>query len=127
MFGIYTEAHACDASPPIKRACPGGGLVRMYPLMYLAGKPTWAECTCNLRDDAGGQVSRLVGEQMQKQFDFMEQASAASGIDYKFNDFIQAIHRCYRFGQKKIVNVHIIYSENEYEIMKVLKAKWAKH
>jgi hypothetical protein len=26
----------------------------------------------------------LVGEQLQKQFDFMEQASAASGIDYKF-------------------------------------------
>ena len=29
-------------------------------------------------------VSKLVGEQIQKQFDFFEQASAASGIDYKF-------------------------------------------
>ena len=29
-------------------------------------------------------MAKLVGEQMQKQFDFMEQASAASGIDYKF-------------------------------------------
>jgi hypothetical protein len=38
----------------------------------------------NLRDDASGQISRLIGEQVQKQFDFMEQASAASGIDYKF-------------------------------------------
>jgi hypothetical protein len=37
-----------------------------------------------MRDDAGGNVSRLVGEQLQKQYDFMEQASAASGIDYKF-------------------------------------------
>ena len=49
-----------------------------------AGKPTWADTTVNLRDDASGQVSKLVGEQVQKQFDFMEQASARSGIDYKF-------------------------------------------
>ena len=52
--------------------------------VYLAGKPTWTECTCQLRDDAGGEVSKRVGEQMQKQFDFMEQSSASSGIDYKF-------------------------------------------
>ena len=52
--------------------------------LYLAGKYTWEEVTVNLRDDASGQISRLIGEQVQKQFDFMEQASAASGIDYKF-------------------------------------------
>ena len=52
--------------------------------VYLAGKPEWTEITVNLRDDAGGNVSKMVGEQLQKQFDFMEQASAASGIDYKF-------------------------------------------
>jgi hypothetical protein len=50
----------------------------------LAGKPEWGDVTCTLRDDAGGNVSKLVGEQIQKQFDFMEQSSAASGIDYKF-------------------------------------------
>jgi hypothetical protein len=52
--------------------------------VYLAGKPTWETVTCNLRDDAGGEVAKRVGEQMQKQFDFMEQSSASSGIDYKF-------------------------------------------
>ena len=52
--------------------------------LYLAGKHAWEMVTVNLRDDAGGQVARLVGEQLQKQMDFMEQASAASGIDYKF-------------------------------------------
>ena len=52
--------------------------------MYLAGKAAWETITINLRDDAGGQVQRLVGEQLQKQMDFMEQASASSGIDYKF-------------------------------------------
>ena len=52
--------------------------------MYLAGKAAWETITINLRDDAGGQVQRLVGEQLQKQMDFMEQASASSGLDYKF-------------------------------------------
>lgn len=52
--------------------------------IYIAGRPTWAAVNVVLRDDAAGNVSRLVGEQLQKQFDFMEQASAASGSDYKF-------------------------------------------
>lgn len=50
----------------------------------IAGKYTWSDVTCDIRDDAGGQVSALVGEQLQKQLDFMEQSSASSGIDYKF-------------------------------------------
>lgn len=50
----------------------------------LLGKPKWGDITAVIRDDAGGNVTKLVGEQMQKQFDFMEQSSAASGIDYKF-------------------------------------------
>jgi len=52
--------------------------------IYLAGKHEWQAVTVNLRDDAGGQVAKLVGEQLQKQMDFVEMASAASGIDYKF-------------------------------------------
>lgn len=50
----------------------------------LAGKHTWAPLTLNLRDDVNNNVQKLVGTQLQKQFDFMEQASAASGRDYKF-------------------------------------------
>jgi hypothetical protein len=52
--------------------------------VFLQGKPEWQETTVNLRDDSTGSVSRLVGEQIQKQFDFLEQASAISGINYKF-------------------------------------------
>lgn len=51
---------------------------------YIAGRPTWQPAQVVLRDDAGGNVSRLVGEQLQKQYDFMEQASSSAGIDYKF-------------------------------------------
>ena len=52
--------------------------------MYLAGKHAWEPTTINVRDDASGSVAKLVGEQLQKQVDFMEQSSASSGIDYKF-------------------------------------------
>lgn len=49
------------------------------------------------------------------------------GINYKFNDFIQAVHRCYRFGQTKEVDVYLLFTQNEREVLKVLKEKWANH
>jgi len=52
--------------------------------LKLAGRHSWAEVQCVIRDDASGNVSKLIGEQMQKQMDFLEMSSAASGIDYKF-------------------------------------------
>lgn len=58
---------------------------------YLAGKHTWDPITLTLRDDVGGNVQKLVGEQNQKQFDFFEQSSASSGIDYKFTSRIEIL------------------------------------
>ena len=57
----------------------------------IAGKHSWNEITINLRDDVNGNVTKLVGEQLQKQFDFFEQASAASGIDYKFTQRLEIL------------------------------------
>jgi hypothetical protein len=57
----------------------------------LAGKYTLENVTLTLRDDASGQVQKLVGQQIQKQYDFMEQASARSGIDYKFTMRIEVL------------------------------------
>jgi hypothetical protein len=59
--------------------------------IHYAGKPTWSAVTVALRDDVTGAVSKLVGEQMQKQFDFFEQSSAASGVDYKFTMRIEML------------------------------------
>jgi hypothetical protein len=59
--------------------------------MYVAGKHTWSELTVNIRDDASGSVSKSVGQQIQKQFDFVEQASAATGQDYKFQTNIEIL------------------------------------
>jgi hypothetical protein len=59
--------------------------------VFLAGKYTFETLTLNLRDDASGEVQKLVGQQIQKQFDFVEQASARSGIDYKFTTKIEVL------------------------------------
>jgi hypothetical protein len=59
--------------------------------MYLAGKYAWQTMSVNIRDDASGNVSRLVGQQLQKQLDFVEMASAASGQDYKFQTNIEIL------------------------------------
>jgi hypothetical protein len=57
----------------------------------LAGKHSFADIKLTLRDDVSNAVSHKVAEQMQKQFDFFEQASAASGIDYKFKTIIEIL------------------------------------
>lgn len=49
------------------------------------------------------------------------------GIDYEFNDFIQAIHRCYRFLQTESVIIDIIYMETEQQVLEVLKKKWEQY
>ena len=59
--------------------------------VYLAGKHTWDPITINLRDDVNNSVTRLCGEQIQKQFDFFEQSSASSGTDYKFTGRIEML------------------------------------
>jgi len=60
-------------------------------ILYYAGKAKWDPTKCTFRDDASGAVSRLVGEQMQKQMDFMEQSSASSGVDYKFTTRLEML------------------------------------
>jgi hypothetical protein len=59
--------------------------------LKLAGRHSWADTTCSVRDDASGAVSRLIGEQLQKQMDFLEMSSAASGIDYKFTTKVEIL------------------------------------
>lgn len=49
------------------------------------------------------------------------------GIGYKFNDFVQSIHRIFRFLQTEQVEIHVIYSESEHSIYQVLMDKWDKH
>lgn len=59
----------------------------------------------------------------------MQQASEMIyfGITYKFQDFIQGLHRIFRYGQEWACNAHIIYTDNEYEVLKALYKKWDNH
>jgi len=60
-------------------------------VVHIAGKHSWDPLTLNLRDDANKQVQLLVGQQIQKQFDFYDQSSAYSGQDYKFRMYIEIL------------------------------------
>jgi hypothetical protein len=57
----------------------------------MAGKHSFADAKLTVRDDVSNTVSKKVGEQLQKQFDFYEQSGAASGIDYKFTMRIEIL------------------------------------
>jgi hypothetical protein len=57
----------------------------------LAGKHSFEAIKLSIRDDVTNTVSKKIGEQMQKQFDFYEQSSAASGIDYKFTTRVELL------------------------------------
>lgn len=49
------------------------------------------------------------------------------GIGFKFNDFIQAIHRIQRFLQTRPVRIDLIYTEAERDIRRQLERKWTQH
>jgi DNA modification methylase len=74
---------------------------------YLAAKPVMAGAGCNFQRHCHRAV-------------FV-------GIGFKFHDFIQAIHRIYRFGQAHGVRVDIVYSEAERGVRSELERRWAQH
>jgi DNA modification methylase len=49
------------------------------------------------------------------------------GLDDSFEKFYQAVRRCYRFGQKRNVLVHLFTAENEGQILQNLKRKELQH
>ena len=74
---------------------------------YLAAKPVMLGSGCNLQRHC--------------------HTAVFVGIGFKFNDFIQAVHRLHRFLQTRPVTVHIVYAETEREILRTLQRKWRHH
>lgn len=74
---------------------------------YLAAKPVLAGSGCNFQRHCHKAV-------------FL-------GIGFKFNDFIQAVHRIQRFLQNRPVEIHLIYAESERAVLASLKRKWRQH
>lgn len=50
-----------------------------------------------------------------------------AGVGWKFNDFIQAVHRVHRFGQTERVRIDIVHTEAERDVLRTLQEKWAQH
>jgi hypothetical protein len=74
----------------------------------IAGKHSWSDITCDIRDDAAGNVSRLVGQQLQKQLDFMEQSSAPAANNYKFVTQLQLLDGGNGLNQERILEEWVI-------------------
>jgi DNA modification methylase len=74
---------------------------------YLAAKPVMAGAGCNFQRHC--------------------RKAVFVGIGFKFHDFIQAIHRIYRFGQAGVVEIDVIYAESEREVRAELERKWSQH
>lgn len=49
------------------------------------------------------------------------------GVGFKFNDFIQSIHRVQRFQQTEPVRIDIVYAQSEAEVVRALKGKWSRY
>ena len=58
---------------------------------YLAGKHTWEPVTIVFRDDMNSNVIKALGEQLNKQVDHSDQASAQAGESYKFTVNIETL------------------------------------
>ena len=49
------------------------------------------------------------------------------GVGFKFNDFVQSLHRLHRFKQLHRVRVDLVYSSAEAGVRKILEDKWQRH
>lgn len=74
---------------------------------YLAAKPVMAGAGCNFQRHC--------------------RKAVFVGIGFKFHDFIQAIHRIYRFGQGGVVEIDIVYAASERAVRAELERKWLQH
>lgn len=58
---------------------------------YYAGKHEWDSINITLKDDMTNNVSKMVGHQLQKQMNHLEQTAFAAGINYKFVTIIESM------------------------------------
>ncbi|KRA44679.1 DNA methyltransferase [Devosia sp. Root635] len=112
-----------DERRAIEKAVPGIGAV--YGSQDLEAREAMvAEFAEGRRRELAGKPSMLgSGSNFQRHCHW----EIFLGIGFKFNDFIQAVHRCYRFLQLHEVRIDLIYTEAERPVRDVLEAKWRRH
>lgn len=123
---IVLWCHLNDEQRAIERALDDLGIT--YSSIYGALDPDEAER--RLTAWKAGDTHALIGKPvMLGQGMNLQQARRCVfvGIDHKFNDFGQALHRIQRFGQTRTCHAHIIHAESEVEIKRDLIEKWTRH
>lgn len=107
----------------IEKAIPG--------ITSIYGSQNYEQREKNILDFSYGRVQELAAKPViaGSGCNFQRYCSWAIylGIGYKFNDFIQSIHRLQRFLQTKTVRVDLIYTETERTVRKALEKKWENH
>lgn len=103
----YVTAHAATSAADLDRR--EADLVKFSEgkCRYIVTKPKVAGSGCN--------------------FQYHCHRAIYLGVGYKFNDFIQSIHRIYRFQQSRQVEVNLIYTESEDNIFATLMEKWERN
>ena len=123
---IVLWCHLNDEQRAIEQALAAEGIT--YSSIYGALDPD--EAGRRLAAWKAGETHALIGKPVQLGSGMnLQQARRAVfvGIDHKFNDFGQALHRIQRFGQTRPCVAHVIYAESETEIRRDLMEKWARH
>ena len=119
---LEAERHA------IEKAIPG--ITTVYG-SQRANQKGEAELEAAIVGFANGTISELAGKpgMLGQGSNFQKHCAWAIflGIGFKFNDFIQAVHRVHRFLQTKRVRLDLIYTEAEKEIRRELERKWQQH
>lgn len=114
---LEAERHAIDKAIP--------GITSIY------GSQDYEKREKNILDFSYGKVQELSAKPViaGSGCNFQRYCSWAIylGIGYKFNDFIQSVHRLQRFLQTDTVRIDLIYTESERGVRKALETKWANH
>lgn len=123
---VVLWCHLNDEQTAIERALAAQGIT----YSSIHGSLDLDEAEARLQSWKRGETHALIGKPvMLGQGMNLQQARRCVfvGIDHKFNDFIQALHRIQRFGQTRDCIAHLIYAESETEIKRDLLSKWDRH
>jgi hypothetical protein len=123
---VIIWCHLNDEQAAVERALKERGLT----FSSVHGSLTTDEAERRLEEWRDHKTYALIGKPVQLgQGLNLQQSNKAIfvGVDYRFNDVIQACHRIQRFGQTRPCTVHLIHAESEGEVVTALKDKWAQH
>ena len=115
----------CDTdyeADAIKAAIPDAAEIR--------GSQSIEEKETRLADFASGAVKRLITKPSLTGYGLNWQHCARMayvGRSFSYETWYQSVRRCWRFGQKRPVDVHLIVAEGEAEIGRVIERKAADH